>query len=147
MASDLKSFLIKTTKVRDEKTIPVTLKSGDRVEIDIQSLTSQELKKIYSRNTKTYPPAEGSSAAATATLDPFGYALDIVKSGIIAPDMRSSALYENYKVETLDDLIYAMFELNEISRISGEIQNLGGENSKPTTTGTEPEAVREAKNS
>lgn len=147
MASDLKSFLIKSTKVRNTKTIPVTLKSGDKREIDIQSLTGQELKKIYSKNTKTYPPAEGSSAAATASLDPFGYALDVAKTGIVSPDLQSVELQNFYQVYTVDDLLYELFEISEINNISIEIQSLSGSEANPTTTGTEPGAIREAKNS
>lgn len=146
MASDLKSFLIKTNKLRAEKTIPVTLRSGDIREIDIQSLTPQEVKKIYSKNTKTYPPAEGTSTSTTG-LDPFDYAIDVLRTGIISPDLQSIELQDHFGVMSVEDLLYAMFDMDEIARISGEITNLGGTDSKPTTTGTEPKAVREAKNS
>lgn len=147
MASDLKSFLVKNTKVRNTKTIPVTLKSGDKREIDIQSLTGQEFKKIFSQNTKTYPAAEGTSAMAATSQDPFGLALDIVKTGITAPDLNSMELQDFYHVYTVDDLLYELFEIAEITRISTEIQDLSGSEAQPTTTGTEPEAIREAKNS
>lgn len=146
MASDLKSFLVKTNKLFIEKTIPVTLKSGDKREIDIRSLTPQELKKIYSKNTKTYPPAEGGTTSSTG-LDSFGFATDVLITGIIAPSLESIELQDHFKVYTKEDLLYAMFDMNEIGRISSVITKLGGQNSKPTTTGTEPSAVREAKNS
>lgn len=146
MASDLKSFLFKTNKLRTEKTIPVTLKNGDKAEIDIQSLRPQELKKIYSKNTKTFPPAEGTSQSSVG-LDSFDFATDVLMTGIVSPDLASIELQDHFGVYTQEDLLYEMFELNEIGRISGEIINLGGKASKPTTTGTEPSAVREAKNS
>ncbi len=145
MASDLKSFLVKTNKLRNTKTIPVTLKSGDKREIDIQSLRPQELKNIYSKNTKTYPPAEGTSMSSTG-LDNFDFAIDVLITGITAPDLQSVELQDFYGVYTQQDLLYEMFDLDEIGRISGEIVNLGGKE-KITTTGTEPSAVREAKNS
>lgn len=146
MASDLKSFLVKTNKLRNTKTIPVTLKSGDKREIDIQSLRPQELKNIYSKNTKTYPPAEGTSMSSTS-LDNFDFAVDVLITGITAPDLQSVELQDFFGVYTQQDLVYEMFDLDEIGRISGEIINLGGKESKITTTGTEPTAVREAKNS
>ena len=146
MASDLKSFLVKTNKVLAEKSIPVTLKTGDKREIDIRALRPQELKNIYSKNTKTFPPIEGSSMSSTG-LDQFGFATDVLICGITAPDLQSIQLQDHFNVVTQEDLLYAMFSIEEIGRISGEITELGGESSKPTTTGTEPSAIREAKNS
>lgn len=148
MASNLESFLIKTNKVRNEKTISAELKNGQSVELDIKEITAQELKRIRSRNTKTYPPAEGTSMATT-NLDDMGFATDIAIAGITAPDLRSAKLFNHFGVSTVEDLLYEMFTINEIGKISTEIIQLTNANpsNKPTTNGIEPELKREAKNS
>lgn len=145
MASSLKSFLIKTNRVRKEKTISATLINGDRVEIDIQSLFGEEIKNIRSKNMRTYPPAEGTGLSTTA-LDEFDFSVDVILKGMKNPDPSLIELQDNFSATTQQMLIYRMFELNEIGRIAGEIIALGGEESKPTTEGTEPEAIRQAKN-
>lgn len=146
MASNIKSFLIKNTRIRVKKTIPATLINGDRVEIDIQSLFGEEIKNIRSKNMRTYPPAEGTGNMTTA-LDDMDFAVDILIKGITAPDLSNIDIQDNFGATTQSTLIYRMFDLEEIGRIAGIIVQLGGEKNKPTTEGTEPEAIREAKNS
>lgn len=150
MASSLKSFLRKSSKVQKSKTIPVTIKAGDNLEIDIRELTPQEIKRLRSQNIKTYPPAEG-SAMATTSLDDIGFAEDICLTGITAPDLKSSELITCHAGVggTAKDVLYGLFSLSMISQIASEIMNLTNEDpdNKPTTEGTEPKLVNEAKNS
>lgn len=145
MASNLKSFLIKANRVRKEATIPATLINGDRVEIDIQSIFGEELKNIRSKNMRTYPPAEGTGLSTTA-LDEFDFSVDIIIKGMISPRTDSVELQDNFGATTQQMLVYRMFDLNEIGRIAQEIIKLGGLSTRPTTEGTEPEAIRNAKN-
>lgn len=142
MASDLKQFMFKRTKNRETKDIPVVLKNGDQAEITIQALLSHEFKNAYSRNIKTYPPAEGTSVSTTA-LDEFDFCADVCIAGIASPDLGNATLQNNFQVMTKKDLIYQLFDFDEIGRIAGEITGLG---KQPTTTGTEPDLIKEAKN-
>lgn len=148
MASSLSSFLIKDTKVRRETTIPATLKDGTQVEMDIRELDGEELKRLRSRNTRTYPPAEGTSMSSTG-LDEIGFAEDVVLTAVIDPDLRNAELFNHYGVTLADKLLYKMFKVAEITNIATQIIDFTNENpnNKPTTNGTEPELIRQAKNS
>lgn len=148
MASNAQAFLRKQTKVKRTKTIPVKLLDGSNVEIDIRELTPQELKRARSKNTRTYPPAE-QSAIATTGIDDIGLAEDITLIGMIEPRLDNAELMHSYDVTTQTDLLYELFSINTIGEIAAAIMNLTNEdpNNTPTTNGTEPSLVKEAKNS
>lgn len=147
MASSLDQFLRKSTKEKKTKTIPVTLSGGENLEIDIRELTAGELKRIRNKNTKTYPPVEGSAQAVTG-LDDLGFSGDIVLAGVVEPNLQSAKLIASYGVTNKEDLLWEMFTLQEVGRIASEIVQLTQENTDntPTTNGTEPKLVNEAKN-
>lgn len=148
MASNLTEFFNKGRRVLKTETIGVTLLDGRGLEVDIQELEPSVLKRIRSMNTKTYAPAEGSSVAQTG-LDELGFAVDIVVAGVTAPDLTNSGLMNSYGVYTKEDLVYKMFSLNEISLIATKILQLTSSEGKERAAvdGTDPELVKEAKNS
>lgn len=148
MASNLSVFLRKRNKVRKEKTITVDLRNGERAEVDIRELEPQEIKRLRSRNIKTYPPAERSAFSATQ-LDEISMAEDVVLTCLIAPDLSDASFQRELGVSSRVDALYELFNLDAIGYISGEVFSLTNENekNKPTTEGVEPELINEAKNS
>lgn len=148
MASNLTEFFNKGRRALKTDTIGVTLRDGRELEADIQELEPSVLKRLRSMNTKTYAPAEGSSVSQTA-LDELGFAVDVVIAGMTAPDLTNAGLMNSYGVYTKEDLVYSMFSLNEISLVATAILQLTSEDAKERAAvdGTDPELVKEAKNS
>lgn len=146
MASDLQSFLMKGDVVVKTKQITVPLLDGTMVEIDIREIPQQQIARLQSRNTKSFPPVEGSPIATTG-MDNTAFCVDICAGGITSPDLKDSQLMQYYNVTKVDDLLFQLFSLNTIADIANQIVELSLEDSKEVTNATDPKLVKQAKNS
>lgn len=146
MASSLEKFLHKKSKKEMPQTTVLVWRDTENgpLEVDVKGLTTGEFRRLQKKNKVTFPPAVPGGPAAVE-VDEDGLAFDIMDEAIVAPDLNSAKLQNEYKAFTRRNLIEKLFDDEDMNAIVEAVLQISGK--LPTAEDVEPDEFEEAKNS
>lgn len=145
MASSLEEFL--SIEPEEEKivTVPVKMKNGKVLEVDVKNIDIEQFKRIKKISTDSYNNPNG---GATAQIEEITFCQKLCSVGIVAPSLNNVKLRAKYDVHSNEALVGKMFLPRAIVELGMTILNLtlGEDGDIEVSEGTDPAKVEEAKN-
>lgn len=147
MASSLEEFLAIEPQEEVIETVPVTMKNGKVLEVDISGISPELFKHCKKTSTNTFDNPNG--GVALAQVEEITFCQKLCSYGIVAPSLNNVQLRNKYNVHTNEELVLALFPIQTILEMGNRIAvlTLGDQiENIEISEGTDAEKVEEAKN-